>query len=339
VPNRADLERLPRDELVTRARSLGVARPEVMTRVELADELVRLTETDPVARNKARGWFGIARDLVASLIDKGLNMPDAAELVRTTTRVVQRAPVATVTLAEIYAAQGHVRRALNMLGEVLTREPDHDVARRLRDRLSKDAPAESLAPEPSPDSVPVEAEIDEAFTEPPPHIAAEIDEAFTEPPQAVSPPSPPSPPSPLRVEPAVAVVEKSPEIHEESSLVVVKTGGEAWYLYWEIGNELAKDALIKIVAWVPRVTGAARIEREIRVTQASGGTMLPSFGARAVVRGVVGRPSASGFSPRAIASVIDRASDTPPWSPPLSARATRDAVEKRALASLEARPS
>lgn len=325
MPNRADLERLPRDELVTRARSLGVARPEVMTRVELADELVRLTETDPVARNKARGWFGIARDLVASLIDKGLNMPDAAELVRnTTTRVVQRAPVATVTLAEIYAAQGHVRRAMTMLGEVLTREPDHDVARTLRDRLSKDAPPEPPAPESEPV---VEPELDETPTAPPLHILHEIDAAFTEPPPVVSPPSPPSP-----------LVEKSPEIAEESWVVVVKTGGEAWYLYWEIGNELAKDALIKIVAWVPRVIGAARIEREIRVTQASGGTMLPSFGARAVVRGVVGKPMATGFSPRAIASVIDRGSESASWSPPTTKRATAD-VERRALASLDARPS
>jgi len=49
------LDGMSRDELISRARSLGAKRPELMTRVELRDEIVRLTENDPVARKRSRG--------------------------------------------------------------------------------------------------------------------------------------------------------------------------------------------------------------------------------------------------------------------------------------------
>ncbi len=151
--DRAELDRLGREALVERARRLGVERPEVMTRVELADEIVRRAVTDVDARRRARGWLGVARDLVASLIEQGLNMPDAAKLVReaslTPAGIRHNPPVATVTLAEIYAAQGHVRRALAMLDEVIAKEPDHKVARTLRDRLA--GSAKSAPPDPAPD--------------------------------------------------------------------------------------------------------------------------------------------------------------------------------------------
>ncbi|MCE7892738.1 MAG: tetratricopeptide repeat protein, partial [Sorangiineae bacterium PRO1] len=152
MSTRSELETLTRDGLIERARRLGVPRPEVMTRVEMTDEIIRRQETDAAARRRARGWLGVARDLVASLIEQGLNMPDAAELVRqgvTPTRVQHQAPVATVTLAEIYAAQGHVKRALGMLDQVLDKEPDHAAARALRDRLgsSRVAPMRPVDPE------------------------------------------------------------------------------------------------------------------------------------------------------------------------------------------------
>ncbi|MGC4069928.1 MAG: tetratricopeptide repeat protein [Polyangiaceae bacterium] len=58
--------------------------------------------------------------------------------------------MATVTLAEIYAAQGHVAKALTLLDEVLEREPDHEAARAARERfspvVSKVAPV--MPPEP-----------------------------------------------------------------------------------------------------------------------------------------------------------------------------------------------
>ncbi len=55
--DRSELEGLSRENLVDRARRLGIERPEVMTRVELADEIVRRVVTDEVARRRARGWL------------------------------------------------------------------------------------------------------------------------------------------------------------------------------------------------------------------------------------------------------------------------------------------
>jgi hypothetical protein len=139
MPVMPELEKLSRQELIDRALRFGVPRPELMTRVELTDEIVRRSETDPSERKRARGWLGIARDLLASVVEQGLHLPDAAALIRgdVSFELGARAPapVATVTLSEIYAAQGHLDRAVKMLDQVLEKEPDHDPARALRDKL------------------------------------------------------------------------------------------------------------------------------------------------------------------------------------------------------------
>lgn len=139
--DRAALDEMDRDELIAEALKFAVPRPEVMTRVELTDEILRLSTPNPVERKRVRGWFGVARELVASVIEQGLHLPDAAALVRGDVRFEplrpSHGPVATVTLAGIYAAQGHVARALGMLDDVLKVEPDHGVAQTLRDRLMR----------------------------------------------------------------------------------------------------------------------------------------------------------------------------------------------------------
>lgn len=142
------LDRMPREELIAYARRFGIDRPELLTRVELKDEIIRVSESDDAERKRLRGWLGVARDLLASVVEQGLHLPDAAAVIRGASQSEppansQRA-VATVTLAEIYAGQGHAQRALRMLDEVIENEPEHDAARQLRDRLmSKDdtAPA------------------------------------------------------------------------------------------------------------------------------------------------------------------------------------------------------
>jgi hypothetical protein len=138
------LDSMSRDELVARARALGATRPEVMTRVELRDEIIRLSEPDTAAQRRSRGWLGVARDLVASVVESGLNLRDAAAAIRGDQRSDQEwlgpPPVATVTLAEIYVAQGHPERALGILDEVLAREPDHPAASALRERLANARP-------------------------------------------------------------------------------------------------------------------------------------------------------------------------------------------------------
>jgi hypothetical protein len=128
---RKELESLSREALIERATSLGVVRPRALTVPELIDEILRL---ELRGAKRERGWFGRARDLLTSVIDRGLTN----ELSRPTEgRPVASAPppLPTVTLAEIYAAQGHLERAIATLDEVLAKEPAHAEAASLRERL------------------------------------------------------------------------------------------------------------------------------------------------------------------------------------------------------------
>jgi hypothetical protein len=137
----AELDALSRDELILRARARGVERPEQMTRIELRDEIVRLSEPDLERQRRSRGWLGVARDLLASVVESGLNLPDAAATIRGEGQPQDfqgPPPVATVTLAEIYAAQGHYEQALRILDEVIEREPEHAVALGARDRIAEE---------------------------------------------------------------------------------------------------------------------------------------------------------------------------------------------------------
>ena len=209
MTTRSDLDALNRDGLIERARRVGVSRPEVMTRVEMIDEIIRRQETDVAARRRARGWLGVARDLVASLIEQGLNMPDAAELVRqgvTPTRVQHQPPVATVTLAEIYAAQGHLQRALGLLDQVLETEPDHAAARSLRDRLTVARPVAVRATEPEqPEDAPLAPEVEAPLAQLAPESSADAAPAPPLPaPVEVSPVPPPPVAAPAVAAPPVA---------------------------------------------------------------------------------------------------------------------------------------
>jgi len=147
-----DLAGLPRKELIDRATRLGVEKANVLTRAELCDEILRRSVEDPVQRRIARGLLGLARDLVASVVERGLHLPDAAERIRAIRHKAPspKPPLATVTLAEIYASQGHKARAKTVLDEVLAAEPDHAAARALRDRIGEPAEAEAeQAPPPA----------------------------------------------------------------------------------------------------------------------------------------------------------------------------------------------
>jgi hypothetical protein len=158
--DRGELEDLDRESLVVKAQAAGIRRARILTRPELIDELLRLDPSaDEAQLRKSRGFFGRARDLVARVVERGLHLPDAADRIRTLALGTVPPPVPrtepqampTVTLAEIYAAQGHRGRALETLRRVLEREPDHAAAQALLRRLEDAgyvAPAPPLPPEP-----------------------------------------------------------------------------------------------------------------------------------------------------------------------------------------------
>src|SRR5579859_2760214 len=166
---RTELESLDRDALITRAEAAGVKRARILTRPELVDELLlRAAQAGEKETARVRGFFGRARDLLARVIEMGLNLPDAAERVRGREPPPQRRSVApalpTVTLAEIYAAQGHRERAIETLKNVLEQEPEHAAARTLLAQLedaSYAAPPLAIAPEAEEEPPPAGSRSDE----------------------------------------------------------------------------------------------------------------------------------------------------------------------------------
>jgi hypothetical protein len=132
---------MDRDSLIARAEAQGVTRARILTRPELIDELlVKTSDPDDGATQRARGFFGRARDLLARIIERGLHLPDAADVVRASKSVAppprsSAQPLPTMTLAEIYAAQGHRDRAIETLRNVLEGEPEHAAARAMLHQL------------------------------------------------------------------------------------------------------------------------------------------------------------------------------------------------------------
>ncbi len=200
---RQDLERLTREQLITEAEKLGVQRPRVLTQPELIDEIIQRTETSEGERKKARGWLGRARDLLARVVERGLHLPEAARMLRSTDERGWPAPpppLPTVTLAEIYAAQGHIERALSVLDEVIDRDPSHREARALRARLTEQLlrARGSKRPDtkdPKPEDPPISAQV----------------------PSQDAPPTRPSAPDPIEAAPSPAEPDKTAE--PEASVV------------------------------------------------------------------------------------------------------------------------
>jgi hypothetical protein len=183
--DRAELEALDRESLVRRAEDAGIRRARILTRPELVDELLRLDPSiDRRELERKRGFFGRARDLLARVVERGLHLPDAADRIReiggTLPPSVPRTDpqaVPTVTLAEIYAAQGHKQRAIETLRRVLEREPEHVAARALLAKLEDTAyvpPPPPLPPEPEIESPPTLDEEDEEEEAPALAIAPEV---------------------------------------------------------------------------------------------------------------------------------------------------------------------
>jgi hypothetical protein len=358
--DRGALEGLGREELVVEARRTGVKRPEVMTRVELLDEIVRLGTPNPVERRKARGWLGVARDLIASAVEQGLNLPDAAALIRGDIRFeplrTPHRPVATVTLAEIYGAQGHFGRALGILDEVLGKEPEHGIARRLRDRLARereekkgDAPRVPPDPPEEPDDPPDAVTLPppplDAVTLPPPPSATRTP---VEPPLFDDPNPPGEPPDALTLMPpprtdgqgAPAVLPSSNGAMAkglDDALVLVRADASLLVAYYERGPRHADDSaslVVRVVEMRPGPLGAERVERDLPVDGPSGTVAIDGVDANSVVRAALGMKRGGEFRALAVGAEV-RLGDSGPeviWSPRRGAASL--AIIKNAMARL-----
>jgi hypothetical protein len=322
--DRAELERLDREGLVMRAQAAGIRRARVLTRPELIDELLRLDPAiDQTQLRKSRGFFGIARDLLSRVVERGLHLPDAADRLRAALgnplpQVPRPEPqaVPTVTLAEIYAAQGHKLRAMETLRRVLEAEPDHGAARVLLEKLEAlgyVTPAPPLPPE----LEEAGAEIGAHLGAPPPQEegaprSGEI-EAPTVSPLAVS--APPAPPSFTSAHVELAPAERleplgreeeheqeTPPIEEPATLprgtpqtecVAIPLEGGGSYVWWRLSpdaRQIAEKAFffVRAVVLVPTWDGPERHTRDVACDPATGELVLRDLPNGAVVRIAIG---------------------------------------------------
>jgi hypothetical protein len=330
LENNLDPNQLSRIELLQLAQTLHVSDADVMTRAELRAAIDKARKPEPRPPRQPVTWVSVARRLLASIVEQGLNLPDAAALIRGDTKLSTppRAPppVATVTLARIYAAQGHLARAIGTLDEVLGSDPDHDLARELRSQLSarlaaqpeRDvptsastdsvAPAESSGaaaaePAPLPESAPLATP---AMTE---ALATTELTASSEPVLVSEPPPPHSP-----------------------QLLVIETDTPTAYVYWELAkpktNGLSTDPYwICVVTHTPASAGSDRQERRFPVHRARGALRLEGVPRDAVVRAALTRGDAANFAPVVVAGSVRAQKGLSP-----------DAVEARFLPHPRANP-
>ncbi len=296
--DRAELERLDRDTLIARAEGAGVSRANILTRPELVDELlVRSAKKDDPRVARARGFFGRARDLLARVIERGLHLPDAVERLRRTGSIppppsrATTPAVPTVTLAEIYAAQGHNGRAVETLKRVLDHEPDHAAARALLARLSSEDASNEAPDEGAPATVPQ--------SEPP--VATEA----------------PTLPEPLSADPPPFTVDLGepfgfldddplPRCYGVDECVAIPIDPTTLFAYWEIREatlaHLRRDRADGVVALRAFIITAAwggprSFTRDIDVGEPIGEWVIRDLPAGAVVRVAMGWRTGDVFLP------------------------------------------
>jgi hypothetical protein len=353
--NREALEMLGREQLIQEARRFGVRRPEVMTRVELIDEVLRLATPNPVERKKVRGWLGVARDLVASVVEQGLNLPDAAALIRGDFRFEPlkpvQPPVATVTLAEIYGAQGHFQKALAILDEVLVKEPDHEAARKLRDRLERErvsggrsptaagvvpvavapedleppTPRQTLEELPAFATAHVPVDDDEPLTprrlsKQPPAEAPTIADYDSEPltPRRLSKPPIDQPPEVDETKPAEPARAEQVGMWEAEA-VLIRTSPSRAVVYFEVsqGHVNGGSPIVHVVEWRPGPTGVERVVHEFAVVGPLGTVVLEGLPSGVIVRGALGHKRHGRFKPLAVCAEVTMEAGNPAiaWAP------------------------
>ncbi len=299
--DRAELERLDRDALIERAEGAGISRASILTRPELVDELLLRSsqQGDPhVAR--ARGFFGRARDLLARVIERGLHLPDAVERLRRAGSIppppsrASTPAVPTVTLAEIYAAQGHNGRAVETLKRVLEHEPEHAAARSLLTRLSSDGAAPASVPQASESNV---------------SLANEPSERS----RSVSEVEPREPLGFLDDDPL-------PRCYGVDECVAIQIDPATLFAYWEIREgtlahlrRRRSDGVVALRAFVVTAdwNGPRSFSRDIDVHEPLGEWVIRDLPAGAVIRVAVGWRTGEVFLPVAHSPALETAYGEP----------------------------
>ena len=284
---RKDLEKLSREELIAKAEEHGITRPRTLTMPELVDEILLAVEKT-TGQKKPRGWFGRARDLLTSVIDLGLTS-DGVRKQAPRTAPAAPPPLPTVTLAEIYAAQGHFERAITTLDEVLARDPAHADAAKLRERF-----VEQLR-RTRPSSPPQAAGEQRPSQIPPPGPSPAVDTPADTPAGAAHPSSV------VVAAPIDPTVTEAPaeldDRYDVDEVVAIAVDPHTIYAYWEVKpSTLAglrastpNGALVLRVLTVQPGNGAShRIARDVRIDALDGDVFVRDLPANVEVRVAVG---------------------------------------------------
>lgn len=308
---RTELETLGREALIGLASAAGVIRAQIMTRAELVDELLQKEPADRLAREEARGLFGRARDLLARLVERGLNRPDAAALIRSVGRAsvspASMAALPTLTLAQIYVAQGYRDRAIETLERVLSAEPDHDAARRMLLGLRAEASMSSGTLQ------------GPAFMERAPAVGSEV----LAPPEARPVPAPVSAPNTAATRLDDLPL---PQRYDVDECVALAVDPFTVYAYWEVRESTREEhrrrtpdatPILRVVVLEPAWWGPATTVRDEVVALPVGESFLRQVPPGSVLRLAIGFLDGGAFSPVAQAPVLEMPQAGPL---PLSAR-------------------
>lgn len=305
-----------REDLLRQAQSLGVEHPENMTRVELA-RAIEQAATSPAPRASTRGgsWLDLARQLLAAVVEQGLNMPDAAALIRGESKLSEppkpQPPLATVTLAKIYAAQGHVSRALSVLAEVLTVEPDHqaalDLQSQIKTKSTTDAPRRKAPPSPAMPVTPAQASAPVKVVAPTVAVEPRVDPVPAV--DGAAEQQPEVPQVNVSSEPELPIVAGG----EEDSLVLLVRHDEVPVLSWQLAKateaaRLAGNAIeIEWLTFAPSWQGPTRQLVRLPVTHAVGRIAAPKAVSPALTHAVLGIKQGAKLVPLAVLVIAEAA--------------------------------
>lgn len=297
-----ELEGLSREELIQRAKDLGVSRPSALTKSELIDEILRYKAVGYGEQRGLRGLLGMARDLLADVVERGLHLPEAAAMIRGSQDddapwVPSKPPLSTVTLAEVYAAQGHKARALAVLDQILASDPNHEAARNLRGKLLAQG---DVPPEPPSEAEPDEPAVPQGSSEP----------------IVVEPPAPPKSERPL----PMLDDEPFPPRYDVDEVVALAVDPRTLYVYWEVRRETLEAAqrkaqdgklVLRIVAVTASWEGPEVTLRDIDVQAHVGDWFVRDLPEGAICRAAIGIRTSHGFQPFAVALEVAAPQATP----------------------------